>query len=272
MTDITNNFPLDHNTAKACQRGFSLIEMLITLGLLVIVLGVVVKGVMEMQARNFTEAGKVDAVQETRDFIDQMARDIHGTGYPPPAVTIQTTPKCADGLGTLIATVRNNANISCGIVNFSTTGVTYEADLDGSGTVSVVFLQLVPPTGTTSCPCQLQRGTVTKAQWVANNAIVPAYFTTVNGVLNSGNGTGAATYTLSLSGPGTYTSYTTADAFDAYDADGALITAACSLTTSPDCTQIRSLKITANVAPSYYDPVTKLYQVYSITSKARINF
>lgn len=272
MTDMTNNFPPDHCTAKASERGFSLIEMLITLGLLVIVLGVVVKGVMDLQARNFAETGKTDAVQESRDFIDQMTRDIHGTGYPPPAVTIQASPKCADGLGNLNNTVRNNANISCGIVSFSTTGVTYESDLDGSGTVSVVYLQLVPPTGTTSCPCQLQRGTVTKAQWVANNAIVPSYFTTVNGVINSGNGAGAATYTLSLSGPGTYTSYTTADAFDAYNASAVLITTACSLTTNPDCTQIRSLQITANVAPTYYDPVTRLYPVYSITSKARINF
>lgn len=260
-----------HYKAEACERGFSLIEMLITLGLLVIVLGVVVKGVMELQARNFAETGKVDAVQETRDFIDQMARDIHGTGYPPPAVTTQSNPRCANGLGAVYAAVRNNPNISCGIVAFSTTSITYEADLDGSGTVSVVYLQLVPPAGTTNCPCQLQRGTVTKAQWVANNNITPSYFTTVNGVLNSGNGAGAAIYTISLSGHGTYTSYGTADAFDGYDANGNL-TAACSLTTNPDCTQIRSLQITANVAPSYYDPVTQLYPVYSITSKARINF
>src|SRR5262249_12737316 len=159
------------------DRGFSAIEMLISLAILVIVLGVVVKGVMELQARNFAETGRVDAVQETRDFIDQMARDIHGTGYPPPAVTNQGTPRCADGLGNVTAAVRNNANISCGIVSFSPTSVQYEADLDGSGTVSVVYLQLVTPTNSTNCPCQLQRGTVTKAQWAANNAITPAYFT-----------------------------------------------------------------------------------------------
>jgi prepilin-type N-terminal cleavage/methylation domain-containing protein len=274
---MTGNKVLQSDRTQRFERGFSAMEMLITLALLTVVLGVVVKGIMELQARNFNETGKVDAVQETRDFIDQMTRDIHGTGYPPPAVTIQGNPRCADGFGHVNAPVRNNANISCGIVAFSTTGITYEADLDGSGTVSVVYLQLVPPAGTTNCPCQLQRGTVTKAQWVANNAIAPSYFTTVNGVLNSGdgtsnNGSGAATYALNLSGPGTYTSYSTVDPFNAYDAGGDLISAACSLTTSPDCTQIRSLQITANVVPSYYDPVTKLYPVYSITSRARINF
>lgn len=257
---------------KISERGFSAMEMLITLALLTIVLGVVVKGIIELQARNFNENGKVDAVQETRDFIDQMTRDIHGTGYPPPAVMNQANPRCADGLGNITAAVRNNANVACGIVAFSTTSVQYEADLDGTGTVSVVYLQLVPPTGTTNCPCQLQRGTVTKAQWVANNAIIPAYFTTVNGILNSGNGAGAATYSLSMAGKGTYTSYGVADAFDAYDANSGLITTACSLTTSPDCSQIRSLQITANVAPPYYDPTTEMFTVYSITSKARVNF
>src|SRR5438046_10438924 len=89
------------------ERGFSAMEMLITLALLTIVLGVVVKGIIELQARNFNENGKVDAVQETRDFIDQMTRDIHGTGYPPPAVMSQSNPKCADALGNLNAAVRN---------------------------------------------------------------------------------------------------------------------------------------------------------------------
>jgi hypothetical protein len=257
---------------KTGATGFSAIEMLITLALLTVVLGVVVKGVIELQARNFNETGRVDAVEEARDFIDQMARDMHGAGYPPPAVTAQASPYCTDLSfnGVVNAAVRNNVNIACGIVSFSTRSVTYEADLDGSGTVSVIYLSLVPPTGSTNCPCILQRGVITKTQWLANAA--PSYFTTVNGVLNSGNGAGAATYAVSMSGPGSYASYGVADAFDAYNANGTLITTACSLTTNPDCTQIRSLQITANVAPPYYDPQTHLFPVYSITSKARINF
>jgi prepilin-type N-terminal cleavage/methylation domain-containing protein len=252
------------------QRGFSAIEMLITLALLTVVLGVVVKGIIELQARNFNENGKVDSVQEARDFIDQMARDIHGSGYPPPAVVTQ-----ASNSGCNNATIRAQVNIACGIISFSTTSVQYEADLDGSGTVSVVYLNLIPPTGSTNCPCILQRGTVTKAQ--ANAGTAPAYFTTVNGILNSGDGTGndgsgAPTYALSMSGTGSYASYANADVFNAYDAGAGLITTACNWTTTPNCTQIKSVQITANVAPPYYDPVTKLYPVYSITSRARINF
>jgi prepilin-type N-terminal cleavage/methylation domain-containing protein len=270
MAMTRSDFPENGGNASFRERGFSAIEMLITLALLTIVLGVVVKGIIELQARNFNETGKVDAVQEARDFIDQMARDIHGSGYPPPAVTTQ-----ASNAGCNNAAIRALVNVACGIISFSTTSVQYEADLDGSGTVSVVYLSLVPPTGSTNCPCILQRGTVTKAQAIAGTA--PAYFTTVNGILNSGdgtgnNGSGAPTYALSMSGPGSYASYAAADVFNAYDSGADLITTACSWTTTPNCTQIKSLQITANVAPPYYDPVTKMFPVYSITSRARINF
>jgi type II secretory pathway pseudopilin PulG len=270
------------------QLGFSAIEMLVAVALLMAVLGVVVKGMTDVQKRNFAETSNVDAVQDTRDFIDQMVRDIHGVGYPPPQVicyggaacppgTQNVQPYCTDPKfdGQSNALVRLNASVACGITSFSTTSVTYEGDLDGSGVVSVVFLNLVTPPGKNSCPCILQRGVVPKFQWPGQ---APQFFTTVNGVLNSGNGAGAATFPVVLGGPGNYNAYTTADVFDAYDSNGNLITAACNMGipgnpgTSPDCSQIRGLQITVNVAPGFADPTTKNYRVYSVTSKARINF
>jgi type II secretory pathway pseudopilin PulG len=268
---------------KPCELGFSAIEMLVAVALLMTVLGVVVRGMTEMQKRSFSESSKMDSVQDARDFIDQMVRDIHMTGYPPPRATALggATPYCTDALGNGVPNLamRDNANIACGIIQYSPTKVVYEGDLDGSGTVSTVVLQLIAGNGG-KCPCVLQRGVITKQAWLANNA--PQYFTTVNGVLNSGNGAAppASTFGVSLFGPGNYTAYSNADVFDAYVADGTPFPAnACSLgeintpaITNPDCSQIRSLQITANVAPAYADPTTKQYPVYSITSKARVNF
>jgi type II secretory pathway pseudopilin PulG len=268
------------------QRGFSAIEMLVAVALLMVVLGVVVKAITDMQRRSFNESSRMDAVQDARNFIDQIVRDIHMTGYPPPRATVigGLNPYCTDanGLGVANVAMRDNPNVSCGIVQFSSTRVIYESDLDGSGTVSTVVLQLAFGPGGT-CPCTLQRGVVTKQNWVVNGQ-QPQFFTTVNGVLNSGDGANpgppVSLFGVNLPGPGNYAAFTSADVFDAYVANGAQFPALnCSLgeintppITNPDCSQIRSLQITANVAAQYADPTTKQYPVYSITSKARINF
>lgn len=237
-------------------RGFSLLEMLITITLLVAVFGVVVEGVVKMQQRNFAEGSKVDATQETRDFVDQMVRDIHTVGYPPTRLTAGN-PTCI-----------NNVNISCGLIHFDSISIKYEGDLDGTGTVYQVWLQLLPP-ASGNCPCILQRGAITKQAALAGQ--VPTYFTEVNGVLNSGNGLGAATYPVSLPGPVSYAAYSTTDVFSAYD-QNATPFGACDEATNPNsCSGLRSLQITVNVAPNFMDLSSKSYPVLAITSKARLN-
>jgi prepilin-type N-terminal cleavage/methylation domain-containing protein len=246
---------MSNNTAKRNSPGFSLIEMMIALALVTIVLAVVFEGIVQTQQRNFAETAKVDTVQETRDFVDQMVRDIHDVGYPPGRV-INGNPNCV-----------GNVAVSCGLISFSPTQIVYEGDLDGTGTVYRVWVQLVAgPKG--NCPCTLQRGLITKAAALANNT--PVYFTEVNGVLNSGNGAGVANFPVVLAGAGNYAAYSTADMFQAFDINADPV-GTCDPTTVPDCSSIRSLQITANVVPNYSDPQTKTFQVYSITSKARLN-
>lgn len=242
------------------QNGFSLLEMIVSLLILTVVLAVVVQGMIQMQQRNSSENSKVDTVQETRDFIDQMARDVHDIGYPPGRV-VTNNPTCA-----------SNPSVSCGLIMFTPTEIRYEGDLDGSGTVYQVWMQLlVPASG--SCPCTLQRGVLTKA--AALGGAQPTYFAQVNGVLNSGNGTGGSVYPIGLPSTGAgYNAYASADVFDAYFNDATSFvnaTGGYSCNTVLDCSPIRSLQITANVASTYADPTTKMYKVYSITSKARLN-
>jgi type II secretory pathway pseudopilin PulG len=271
----------------AVDEGFSIYELLVAILVLSAVMGVAMKGMMDMQQRSTAEASKTDAVQETRDFIDQVVRDMHDTGYPPPRVLswgAGVTPQCvivSGGVNTINAVVRNNTSVACGIISFSTTLVVYEGDLGDSATVPNVtdVLLNVQPTNGVSCPCVLRRGTLPKATWVLNNcdsnpsssSCTPQYFTEVNGLLNSGNGAGGSTYGVSLGGPGSYTQYSTADVFDAYDTNGTLITS-CTLTTAISCSAIRSLQISANVAPNFADPTIHQYPVFSITSKGRLNF
>jgi type II secretory pathway pseudopilin PulG len=245
-----------HKRMKSRTDGFSLLEMMIVVAILMVVFGVVVTALVDMQHRNTSENSKVDTVQETRDFIDQMVRDLHQVGYPPGRV-LNGNPGCV-----------GQAAISCGVTSFSPTQVIYEGDLDGTGTVYQVTMQLVAPVSG-NCPCILQRGVVTKTQALAGQ--VPIYFTEVNGTINSGNGAGAGTYPVSLSGPGSYSTYSTADVFAAYDVNAGAV-GTCTPATTPDCSSIRSLQITANVVPASADPVTHVFPVFSITSKARLNF
>jgi len=253
---LPNVMPQSAGTRRT--RGFSLLEMMAAFAIMMIVIAVAVKGMIMMQTRNFAETAKVDTVQETRDFIDQMVRDIHDVGYPPP-VAISGTANCA-GTG-----------VSCGLVQFSPTQIKYEADLDGTGTVYQVWLQLqVPASG--NCPCILQRGVIDKASAVGGTA--PTYYTEVNGVLNSGDGSGTPAYTVSLPGGGSYSTYATPAVFDAYDSNGTKYTNSTtgnySCNTAADCQTIRSLQITVNVVPGFMDQTTRMFQVFSITSKARL--
>lgn len=239
------------------ESGFSLLEMMTALGILGLVLAVVFVAIVQMQRTQSTESSKVDTVQETRDFIDQMVRDIHSVGYPPGRV-ISGNPTCS-----------GNANVSCGLIFFNNTQIQYEGDLDGTGTVYQIWMQLLAP-ASGSCPCVLQRGVITKAQALAGQ--VPTYFAEVNGVLNSGDGTGAATYPISLTPAGAYSTYATADVFDAYDVNTNPVISCANTALNPlSCSSVRSLQITVNVAPRYADAQTKIYPVVSITSKARLN-
>jgi hypothetical protein len=150
------------------------------------------------------------------------------------------------------------------LVYFSPTQIQYEGDLDGTGVYEILMQLEIPPNG--KCPCKLQRGTKLKSDYQKDPTIT--YFTEVNGVLNSGDGTGAATYPISLPGHGDYTAYGTAAVFTAYDVDANPLPP-CS--TADTCSVIRSLQIQANVVPNFMDQKTDLFPVYTVTSKARLN-
>jgi len=168
--------------SKQAQAGFSLIELLIAVAILLTVTAIVVSSVSQLQRRSTNENAKLDSTQETREFIDQVSRDIHQIGYPNTRMNIPFP------VGTPAAQAVNVAVPGVtGTPAASTTPnlIQFEGDLDGSGTIQEVFLQFVQGPGG-SCPCTLQRGTESKAVWVATGAL-PPFFTQLNNVINSGN-------------------------------------------------------------------------------------
>src|SRR6202795_4360178 len=64
------------------QRGFTLVEMLMVMGILGVIVGGLFAQMDQAQQRASAERVKLDNMQEARDFVDQFFRDINEIGYP----------------------------------------------------------------------------------------------------------------------------------------------------------------------------------------------
>ena len=78
--------PLHHSNTpflrSASERAFSLIELLVSAGILLLLMAGVFSQVAKMQKFSNTEEKKRDMFQNVREALDQMNRDIHAAGYP----------------------------------------------------------------------------------------------------------------------------------------------------------------------------------------------
>lgn len=66
------------------ERGFTLIEMLVALGIFLLITGAAFTLLTSSQQRYQTESQVLNSFQEARLGLDQMVRDINDAGFPPP--------------------------------------------------------------------------------------------------------------------------------------------------------------------------------------------
>src|ERR1700752_1419407 len=66
------------------HAGFSLLELMIVVVLVMAISGVMLQVINLAGARSVTEQAKTDVFQEAREFMDQMSRDLRQAGYPSP--------------------------------------------------------------------------------------------------------------------------------------------------------------------------------------------
>ncbi len=219
-------------TSSGRQKGFSLLELMLTVLLLMIVLAIATDGLMQMQKRASADTGKVDMTQMSRQFVDQIVNDLHQTGYP--------GSKIYDPAGAALAT-----NVAAGLLVVDPNAMEFEADVDGSGNVSHVYLNLLWSDGTAVssgagvCPCTLQRGTLYKSQ-VATSAV--PYYTEVNNVTNT-------------------------NIFSAYLFDGTPVALPASASDLPN---IKSIKVTVNVQSTVQE-MDGSFPTITLASEAKIN-
>lgn len=234
--------PAGGSIQRKQDRGFSIIELMVSVFILSIVIAIVMQGANEVQQRNRTEVSKLDTTQQAREFMDQIVNDIHQSGYPSvrmfdPAVKIPGTNPVNIACGLNCDMVNGIGN---GLMQVTPTLVQFEGDVDGSGTVSEVYLQLVQPAA--GCPCTIQRGTTTKAAFLAG--AVPVYFTEVNNVQNT-------------------------NIFTAYNFDGVQLVPPAA--NPADVHNIKTIGILIYVQSTIPDPQTGLFPNVTMSSEAKVN-
>lgn len=78
---------------KNRQHGFSLIEMLIAMGIFLLIAGAAFTLLSSSQQRYQTESQVLNSFQEARLGLDQMVRDINDAGFPPPSFFSYSQPQ-----------------------------------------------------------------------------------------------------------------------------------------------------------------------------------
>jgi prepilin-type N-terminal cleavage/methylation domain-containing protein len=273
---------------NSAQSGYTLIELLITVAVFMTMSAVAFEALNTISTRRRQEEVKVDIAQETRDFMDQMARDLRNSGYP----NLKMYSGCAGGAGPCVlgATPLNSPSVAAGLVAVSATDVLFEGDMNQDGIVdSVRYTLQAGPGG--SCPCSIRRSQVNK------NAAAPTaqptnYSVEMDNVINSVGG--GAAYPIAGNTPWgaannvVYATYKIPPVFTFFDADNvqvavppdlnganfavgqtavANVKAACPVT-GGTC---MSLEIVLNVLPQYPDYQTKLRAGASMRTTVKVN-
>jgi len=137
-----------------------------------IVMAAIFSQITLVQQRARTEQAKLDIFQESREFMDQLVRDLHQTGYP--NIRMFDTSLWAPALN---AVPRNDSRLAAGLTKIAPDEVVFEGDVNGSGLVSVLDYKLQPAGN--NCPC-LQRSQVLKSVGGTN------FSTAVQNIQNAG--------------------------------------------------------------------------------------
>jgi prepilin-type N-terminal cleavage/methylation domain-containing protein len=227
---------MSKRTHTKSQAGFSLLELLIVCALLTIIMGAIFGQINQGQQTSTAEQMKLDLFQESREFMDQMSRDLRSSGYP------NTRNFSADP----VSPAEQSPQEAMGLVKLDVGELWFESSIDGSGNVSVIHYDLVQ--SGTGCPC-LTRSQTPKLAADPLTGQTETQQTEVQNVLNG----------------------TTANPiFQAYYADGTPVTLPIDITNNT-LANVNSVAITLQVQSPYQDPKTGQKPTTTLLSTVRLN-
>ncbi len=257
------------------SRGFSLLELLVAVGMFTVVCGAIFGLLSQVNVRSKVEGDFLDTFQDGRVAIDQMTRDIHSAGYPPANEYTATT---ASAHPELVAwpfawspsypttpcsvTLDSSGYVSGGTCTTpSSYDLILETDTDPQVSTAVQWIRYTL-TGTT-----LYRGVVTKT-----SGTDPATATSAAGVMttyveNVMNNPGATTMTaLRTQYPSLYP---TTPSCATAPCPVPLFTFSIDAGQNSDPTNMRDVNITLVLRSANLDPQTAQYRMVSLTGLAR---
>jgi prepilin-type N-terminal cleavage/methylation domain-containing protein len=183
------------------EKGFSLIELLVSVGILLFMMAVVFRQVAKLQDMSRTEDMKRDVVQNAREVLDQLSRDVHTAGFPSKRMFHNNTSYTACNVtpcSPLAGTAENNVSVAtAGFVVIATNEFVIEGDVDGDGNVDSVGYRIIPngAGNAATCPC-LQRSQVNKLAgdpkptgWGGAQVTTANYSTILDNIIAPANGT-----------------------------------------------------------------------------------
>lgn len=233
--------------ARKHAAGFTLIEMMITMLVLSIIMAAIFSQMIGAMRNSTVEQAKLDLFQESREFMDQLTRDLHNSGYPNP----RNLAASQNG-----GNIAQQANVAVGLVKVDSGDLWFEGDVIGDGQVYLVRYTL--DTTGPNCPC-LKRSWQLKQQGVDPLTTFTdtdlTYEVEVQNVLN-----GTPAYPLD-SHP----------IFSAYYVGDPSNPATLPVDTNGNIATINTIKVNLTVQAKITDPVTRLAPTATLESTIRLN-
>lgn len=259
---IRRNLPL-----RLSAAGFSLLELMVVLAVLVIMMAGVFSQINSLQRTYKNQETKVDATAEARNFVDELSREIHQSGFPG---SNMFSPNIAPALANPAV---NDSRVAAGIVLISPVELQFEGDIDNDGIVESVHYRLMDNNGNpvaagSNCPCTMQRSVVQKANG-APTGQATNYSSGLGNILNSyGTAWGALTITGATTGTANdvlYANYKVPPIFTTFDQNANPTGVA-----TPVVATVKSIAITINVLPNQ-DMQSGMRSPVTMTTTAKLN-
>jgi prepilin-type N-terminal cleavage/methylation domain-containing protein len=244
-------FPHVHvrtNAKGKAVAGFTLVEVLISLAILVTVTGAVFEQINSMQKKSASAAVNLDLNQQARDFMSQTVRDLHMAGYPT-ASMYSVDPLARPSM------VANR------LVRVSSTEILLEGDVNNDGAVESVDISYVAnDPNDPNCPC-IRRSAQSKIDADSFNQGTNLYYTETQQVFP----------------PGTQPGQSGEDLFEYYDQNGATVDFSLGRDISTpqgaaNLAKIKTVKINLTLLTNQRDPVTGNFVRTSMSASSRLNY